>query len=104
MSRFSSSDILKKKINVLAKKIENATMLEAGSIVLGAAVAITLKKKWRTEGDDKVRQTHQATDGIEVELDEPFEVGASMLMYPGDDSLGAEIEELINCRCTVEYI
>lgn len=27
-----------------------------------------------------------------------------MMMYPKDDSLGAGLEEIVNCRCSVEYI
>lgn len=56
-------------------------------------------KKWLTSGNANVRATHAAANGQVVAIDEPFEVGDSQLMFPGDDSLGAPAEEVINCHC-----
>lgn len=60
-------------------------------------------KTWRTMEDNKVRDTHQEVDGITIPINEAFLVGNSELLYPGDDSLGADASELSNCRCSVEY-
>lgn len=60
-------------------------------------------KQWITERDDKVRHTHREVDFAEIPIDEPFIVGDSQLMFPRDDSLGADPKELIRCRCSVEY-
>lgn len=57
------------------------------------------KKVWISMNDDKTRDSHLDADGQEQNIDEPFEVGDSLLMEPGDDSLGADIEEIANCRC-----
>jgi hypothetical protein len=53
---------------------------------------------------DEVRPSHDALDGLVVELDQPFVIpvghansGASA-MYPGDFGIA---EEDINCRCTI---
>jgi hypothetical protein len=63
-------------------------------------------KVWRTASDRKVRDSHAALDGQEVNgLGGVFvspETGAEFL-YPMDDSLGAGPEEIINCRCLCEY-
>ena len=60
-------------------------------------------KTWRTEKDNRVRETHKAAEGQTVSILEPFNVGGFDLMFPRDDSLGAPDEELSNCRCHATY-
>ena len=62
------------------------------------------KKRWKTFGDNRVRGTHREAAGQTVPLDQPFIVGNSRLMFPCDSSLGASPSEIVNCRCTIEYI
>ena len=60
-------------------------------------------KTWNTILDGRERITHNIADGQMQPIGMPFEVGASLLMYPHDDSLGASLAELIGCRCSVSY-
>lgn len=60
-------------------------------------------KTWHTQGDERVRQTHIPLDGETVPIDQPFQVGDYLMNYPRDDSLGAGLEEIANCRCSLEY-
>lgn len=62
------------------------------------------KKQWITEKDDKVRITHIEVDDSIVDINEPFVVGDSLLMFPKDTSLGASAEEVVNCRCSIKYL
>ncbi len=58
------------------------------------------RKSWLTSRDKDVRDSHWAAEVRYAEgipLDQPFEVGGQMLMYPGDPSGSAA--EIINCRC-----
>ena len=54
--------------------------------------------------DGRTRDSHADLNGVEVGLDEAFDspTGARM-MHPGDTSLGAGAEDVINCRCMPEY-
>lgn len=61
------------------------------------------RKTWVTMHDQRVRKNHDAADGQEVDIDKPFEVGDSELMFPCDLSLGANLREICNCRCVVVY-
>lgn len=61
------------------------------------------EKTWHTMRDKRVRDTHRDVEGMTVPIMEPFEVGDSLMMYPRDDSLGAGMEEIANCRCSVSY-
>jgi hypothetical protein len=61
-------------------------------------------KKWRTSLDESVRKTHQLAEGQVVLINEAFNVGGFQLMYPGDTEHGAPAEEIINCRCGLEYL
>lgn len=57
-------------------------------------------KEWATQGDQRVRQAHLDADSDIVPANQPFTVGGQFLMYPGDTSLGATVDNVINCRCS----
>lgn len=57
------------------------------------------EREWRTQGDDRVRPTHQDVDGQIRKMNEPFLVGGALLNYPGDSS--GPLVETANCRCYV---
>lgn len=92
-------------------RTESITALRAGqhegilqAIELGEVDQQDVIKIWDATGaDGRTRESHLAADGQEVPVDEPFQIGDSEMMYPGDTSLGAEPEETINCRCRVSY-
>jgi len=54
---------------------------------------------WQTQEDERVRPHHAEADLQTVPVDMPFSVGGYSMMFPGDDSLGAPLEEIIGCRC-----
>ena len=62
------------------------------------------KKKCISFGDERVRTDHADVDGEVVDIYKPFHVGGYLMMFPKDDSLGAGLEEIVNCRCSVEYL
>lgn len=62
------------------------------------------KKVWISEADDKVRATHDEAHGQERQINKLFVVGDSELMFPGDITHGADMREIYNCRCHVEYV
>ena len=61
-------------------------------------------KKWVATKDSRTRDAHVKANGQIVPQDEPFIVGGEKMMYPGDSSLGASAENVINCRCTMVTI
>jgi len=63
----------------------------------------THNKVWVADLDEKTRAWHADADFQSVEWGEPFQVGGEQLQYPGDESMGASLENIINCRCTVVY-
>jgi hypothetical protein len=60
-------------------------------------------KVWNTMEDERVRPTHQMVDQKEIPINEPFTVGVSLMMFPGDTSMNAEASEIIMCRCFLTY-
>jgi hypothetical protein len=58
-------------------------------------------KQWLATPGRRTRLAHQQANGQQQLLSEPFVVGGASLMYPGDRSLGAPPNAIINCRCTV---
>ena len=61
------------------------------------------RKEWVSMKDNRVRDTHAEADGQKRKITDPFVVGDSLLMYPGDWTLGADASELVGCRCGVRY-
>jgi len=71
-------------------------------------------KEWiATMTDDRTRGSHRDVHHVIVEVDAPFHlpaytpagakkaVPAGDVMFPGDDSLGADLAQILNCRCSV---
>jgi len=50
-----------------------------------------------------VRNRHASTDGQVVPVDQPFNVGGQMMMFPGDTSGTATLDNVLNCRCFAAY-
>lgn len=65
----------------------------------------SLKKDWLATGPPRTRPTHLTAgkDQKDVNYEDPFVVGSSLLMFPGDHSMGASAKEIIQCRCTALY-
>ena len=62
------------------------------------------KKIWIGVEDNRQRFSHYEVTGEMIDIDTPFDVGDSMMMYPKDISLGATPEEIVNCRCSIKYV
>ena len=57
------------------------------------------QKRWISQRDGRVRESHQEADGQRVDLEAPFTVGGASLMHPGDPNGPAD--EVVRCRCTM---
>lgn len=59
---------------------------------------------WSATGDGRTRDSHLALHGEMVTLGETFVSPATRarMRYPGDTSLGAQGQDVIQCRCTLE--
>lgn len=108
----TDSDVIKVSQDSYAVSIERATSVaenEANAILNGEEYSNAVKngctkKRWKSYRDERVRADHADVDGQVVDISRPFRVGKYMMMYPKDDSLGAGLEEIVNCRCSVEYL
>jgi hypothetical protein len=110
-SRYSDR-MLKHRADTIART-ESITALRAGrregieqGIEAGAIAEQSLKRVWNATGDARTREDHAAMNGAEVDgLETPFEMpDGSMMLFPGDTSLGADAAQTINCRCYDEYV
>lgn len=55
-------------------------------------------KVWLTSRDDRVRETHEAMDGVAVGVEGDFPNG---LQAPGVGGIVSPPSDIVNCRCTV---
>ena len=61
---------------------------------------VRMNKVWLTSDDRRVRDVHREVDGQTVAMTQPFHVGGSLLMFPGDP-VGLP-HDVINCRCSIQ--
>lgn len=64
---------------------------------------IIMDKVWITRVDGKERDTHRSLNGTKVEQTEKFQVGDSLMKFPGDRENGS-VTEVVNCRCTYGHV
>lgn len=63
---------------------------------------VIMKRRWVATNDDRTRAWHSDLDGVEVDLDEPWENEYGEIMYPGDPS--ADPCNVYNCRCSIRSV
>jgi len=73
----------------------NAGALAAAQVLTGPDRPLV--KQWLTRNDERVRQAHRDANGQLQLLDDPFDVGGTPMMYPGDPAAPADLT--IQCRC-----
>lgn len=85
-------------------RVQNSAKMDIGKH--GQELGFEMWKRWVATTDGRVREDHLAMNGVEVPQDEPFVLpDGSKMMFPGDISLGADVSQVVNCRCTmIEFI
>ena len=78
-------------------------LADAGEIA-ARSLGVRYDKQWVISGLGNTRETHEAMDGVVVDMDEPFQLPDCQMMYPHDGSLGAPAGEIINCACDVLHL
>ena len=91
---------------------ETAAIRNARTMVTGAenkgrqdsyaratADGIVMKREWLATNDRRTRHWHAELDGVEVDIDEPWENEFGKIMFPGDPS--ADPANTYNCRCSM---
>lgn len=80
-------------------RTEATASLNGGAQVVRESEGIK-QKIWLATADNRVRDDHADADSQVRDNDDPFNIGGASMMYPGDGSLGAGAEQIVNCRCT----
>jgi HK97 family phage portal protein len=60
------------------------------------------QREWLATPDERTRPDHAKAEGQKRAVGQPFQVGDSELMFPGDPS--GPPGEVINCRCVLLYL
>ena len=75
------------------------------SYVAAEKMGIKIKRRWVCTKDSRTRLDHGLADGqIVVGTEKPFKVGGELMMFPGDQSMGAHGWNIYNCRCTTRTV
>ncbi len=84
------------------KSIERQAVLSRRNgfnAALAGIKPLTDDEIWVTVGDEVVRPAHVEADG-QVKKNGTFVVKDQLLRFPGDTSLGATLDNTVNCRCS----
>lgn len=87
----------------LIARTEIIAASNAGSQAAARAKGFPLEKEWVSTPDERTRSWHSAVNGQKRPIDEPYVVRGEYLMFPGDDSLGASADNVVQCRCVEVY-
>lgn len=88
---------------VVVSRTEILSSSNAGSLLGAKSTGLPLNKSWLATRDPRTRSKHIHADGQTVDLDVPFIVGGDELNYPGDSSMGAKMDNCIQCRCAITF-
>ena len=107
-----SMDKIAKRIMNVQEMNKTQSIRSARTIVTGAenkgrqdsykrAVedGIIMKREWLATNDSRTRHWHAELDGVEVDIDEPWENEFGKIMFPGDPY--ADPANTYNCRCSM---
>lgn len=72
-----------------------------GSLDGARQSGVAERKVWLATDDTRTRDTHAVSDGQTVPVEQPFDIGGTPLMFPGDPAGPAK--ETIQCRCTMLF-
>ncbi|UCF50263.1 MAG: hypothetical protein JSU91_01925 [Thermoplasmatales archaeon] len=89
--------------NEVQRVSERAKLIEAETLYRLEKIRKP-QKRWDAILDNKTRPWHALADAQIVDISSPFIVKGEQLMHPGDKSLGASLDNIINCRCSVQFI
>ena len=81
------------------KPAESTKNIELNAVDDKKTQKTVLVKTWNAVLDEKTRGSHADADGQTVEASDVYTVQGQSLNFPGDDSLGASADNIINCRC-----
>jgi uncharacterized protein YoaH (UPF0181 family) len=90
-------EITKARATTIART-ETIGALSEGEFIAAEESGVIRSKEWLTQGDSRVRHSHEEIDGQKQPLHAAFSNG---LQYPGDQK--GEADEVINCRCSLLY-
>ena len=104
------NNILRYRGETIART-ETITALRAGRhegfaqlVDSGAVQDRQISRRWRATGDIRTRDTHRHMNDLTLRgMGGVWNVAGSLMHYPGDVSLGAAADQVINCRCYEEY-
>ena len=98
---------LKFKSRWMARRIVQTETTGAANFAISDAASDlfgedNLVKEW-IAGGRNIRDTHAVASGQyqrkPIPVKDAYQVGGSLLMFPGDTGLGAQAKEVVNCKC-----
>ena len=85
--------------SLVIARTESTTAANHGINIGARSSDYEVVKFWIKTNDKRTRDSHKAMKQKRIGLNQPFMVGGTPMMYPGE--VGAPAEEVVNCRCVM---
>jgi hypothetical protein len=89
-------------------RTETVTAANGAAAIYANDSGLIMDKIWIAIKDKRTRRSHLSVTTEPIPMDQPFQVGAALMMQPGarnqPNGIAVPAEEVVNCRCTVGYI
>jgi uncharacterized protein with gpF-like domain len=87
---------------LMIARTESTTAANFGALQGGLSSDYETRKQWLAVLDNNTRIDHADANGQTVGMDDTFEVGSSLMQYPGD--MSAPANQVCNCRCNLVIV
>jgi hypothetical protein len=85
--------------SLVIARTESTTAANYGINMGAESSDYEVNKFWINTKDKRTRASHLAMTNERIAINQPFMVGGTAMMYPGDPS--APAKEVVNCRCVM---
>jgi SPP1 gp7 family putative phage head morphogenesis protein len=97
------ADATANRAQLIARTESHAAMNQAAQdYAQSLPKSVVARKEWLAHHDERTRPHHRLADGQVKPIDQPYAVGTSLMMFPGDPT--APPGEVCNCRCGQAFL
>ncbi len=101
VKRLQVPELTSKRARLIART-ETVAAANAASNIAARETGLLMDKIWISARDNRTRPDHRTVNQSVVAMEDRFQVGDTLMLYPGDKAGGAA--QVCNCRCVHAFV